>query len=187
MDIPIWVLYGSYTWSLFYRWSFWLVLVFIRAASSTHGGGDVSILRISEAYRIRIGQNVFFDDSTKWRNLSWIDWLGTPYQGDKLQSFSGIYNWIIRFGFYGRYIWSLFYPLHPHMITLIWSFSRVLALTWSSLQEVLRFTWYLQIEPQAPLLVVPVRQYCKWVKPFAFKLAIMMFFLNVSIQEEVKL
>ena len=56
------------------------------------------------------------------------------------------------------------------MITLIWSFSRVLALTWSSLQEVLRFTWYLQIEPQAPLLVVPVRQYCKWVKPFAFKL-----------------
>ena len=158
------------------------------AASSTHGGGDVSILRISEAYRIRIGHNVFFDDSMKGRNLSWIDWLGTPYQGDKLQSFSGIYvNWIIRFGFYGRYIWSLFYPLHPHMITLIWSFSRVLALTWSSLQEVLRFTWYLQIEPQAPLLVVPVRQYCKWVKPFAFKLAIMMFFLNVSIQEEVKL
>ena len=74
-----------------------------------------------------------------------------------------------------RYIWSLLYSCS----TVRWSFWLILMWIWSFL---LKVSWCLQIEPQAPLLVVPVGQYRKLVKPVAFKLAIMMFFLNVSMK-----
>ena len=48
-----------------------------------------------------------------------------------------------------RYIWSLLYSCS----TVRWSFWLILMWVWSFL---LKVSWCLQIEPQAPLLVVPV-------------------------------
>ena len=107
-----------------------------------------------------------------WKEGTYPEWTHMEYLTREISLNSVIFRYKeqdIRVWFlHERYIWSLLYSCS----TVRWSFWLILMWVWSFL---LKVSWCLQIEPQAPLLVVPVGQYRKLVKHITFKLAKIMF------------